>query len=581
MLNSHSKSHSNVYRFRCAVCSFAAKYSHALKLHILKYGHSAGPVLNQDGSLPVAVGTVPPPAIPVLRRDGNLSTTQVSGFPEQPLLHQVESFPVRVMSAPVERQFSFRNCNFSTPTCSGIPVFHQDREASSVPVTLGLSGRVLLQQDGNLSISTSSGLGPELTEGASSRQEVLSDYVGHSSVNSVTGHCSKEKRKHRESPIEVQKKKLMEGVPSLDLPLSSVRVSVVSQTVPSFQFSPVDLRCATVSSDENTLDQSSFLQRQRRVLPSLPHPLRPDLSGSDNIRFCFSIAVASGKITTASTETRPFQNTEDYSTTTIVPSLDSESEFDHEQPLPLRRSTGETDHAEIGEFISMDTRLDNVEIEEPLDLTIGKGFAAEASESPTPTFWDVFQADELTSPLPPATHSHQVFSPATLPSSSSISPINYHREQTLSSYLPEAGSYHSPPPLLPLSLTLPRNATRDQDQFKLNDKDEKVLVLTSQDPDHSGDGDHRDYPPFADHESSPVELEKVDESAGGRATTDSSFEGREFECRHCRMIFEDYVMFSIHSDHHGYLDPFECNMCGEKCEDRIQFFLHISRVAHD
>lgn len=578
MLNSHSKSHSNVYRFRCAVCSFAAKYSHALKLHIVKYGHSAGPVLNQDGSLSVAVGTVPPSAIPVLRRDTNFSTTQTSGLPEQPLLHQVESFPVRVMSAPVERQFPFRNCNFFTPTCSGIPVFHEDREASSVPVMLGLSGRAVLQHDGNLSLSTSSELRPELIEDTNSRQAVLDDYAGHPSVSSVTDHCSKGKLMHKESPIEVEKKKLLEEAHSIDPPLSSARVSFPS---PPFQFSPVDLRYPTVSSDGNTLDLSSLVQRQRRVLPSLPHQLTPDLSGSDNIRFCSPIVVASRKITTDSTETRSFQNTGDYSTPTLVPSLDPESGFDHEQPLPLPGRTGETETADIVEFISMDTRLDNVEIEEPLDLTNRKGFAAEASETPTPKFRNDLHLDELNSHPSAAPPSHQVFSSATFPSSSSTSSITYHLGQTAPPYLPQGGSYHSPPPLLPLSLTLPPNETRDRDRFQVNDKDEKVPVPTSQDPDYSGSEHHRDYPLFADHESSPVELEKVDESAGGRATTDSSLEGREFECRHCRMIFQDYVMFSIHSDHHGYLDPFECNMCGEKCEDRIQFFLHISRVAHD
>ena len=46
------KSHTYVYRFRCATCSFATKYSHALKVHMSKFGHEPAVVLNADGSTP-------------------------------------------------------------------------------------------------------------------------------------------------------------------------------------------------------------------------------------------------------------------------------------------------------------------------------------------------------------------------------------------------------------------------------------------------------------------------------------------------------------------------------------------------
>lgn len=50
MLNSHLKSHSNVYQFRCADCIYVSKYCHSLKLHLRKYGHRPGEVLNPDGT---------------------------------------------------------------------------------------------------------------------------------------------------------------------------------------------------------------------------------------------------------------------------------------------------------------------------------------------------------------------------------------------------------------------------------------------------------------------------------------------------------------------------------------------------
>ncbi len=44
------KSHTNVYQYRCADCTYATKYCHSLKLHLRKYGHKPAMVLNNDGS---------------------------------------------------------------------------------------------------------------------------------------------------------------------------------------------------------------------------------------------------------------------------------------------------------------------------------------------------------------------------------------------------------------------------------------------------------------------------------------------------------------------------------------------------
>jgi len=52
MLNSHAKSHTNVYQYRCADCTYASKYCHSLKLHLRKHAHQPATVLNSDGTLP-------------------------------------------------------------------------------------------------------------------------------------------------------------------------------------------------------------------------------------------------------------------------------------------------------------------------------------------------------------------------------------------------------------------------------------------------------------------------------------------------------------------------------------------------
>jgi uncharacterized C2H2 Zn-finger protein len=51
-------------------------------------------------------------------------------------------------------------------------------------------------------------------------------------------------------------------------------------------------------------------------------------------------------------------------------------------------------------------------------------------------------------------------------------------------------------------------------------------------------------------------------------------------CSYCDIFFKDAVMYAMHMGYHGYKDPFHCNMCGEKSNDKLSFFLHIARSSH-
>ncbi|XP_076022682.1 zinc finger protein Eos [Genypterus blacodes] len=55
---------------------------------------------------------------------------------------------------------------------------------------------------------------------------------------------------------------------------------------------------------------------------------------------------------------------------------------------------------------------------------------------------------------------------------------------------------------------------------------------------------------------------------------------RTFYCRYCRIHFMDHVMFTIHMGCHGFRQPFECNICGHRSQDRYEFSSHISRGEH-
>lgn len=55
---------------------------------------------------------------------------------------------------------------------------------------------------------------------------------------------------------------------------------------------------------------------------------------------------------------------------------------------------------------------------------------------------------------------------------------------------------------------------------------------------------------------------------------------RSFRCEHCRVLFLDHVMFTIHMGCHGFHQPFECNICGYRSQDRYEFSSHIVRGEH-
>jgi len=53
-----------------------------------------------------------------------------------------------------------------------------------------------------------------------------------------------------------------------------------------------------------------------------------------------------------------------------------------------------------------------------------------------------------------------------------------------------------------------------------------------------------------------------------------------YHCAHCDIIFNDFLLYSIHKGYHGFQDPFTCNMCGVQTANKVDFFLHIARSSH-
>ncbi|XP_063730854.1 DNA-binding protein Ikaros isoform X3 [Eleginops maclovinus] len=69
-------------------------------------------------------------------------------------------------------------------------------------------------------------------------------------------------------------------------------------------------------------------------------------------------------------------------------------------------------------------------------------------------------------------------------------------------------------------------------------------------------------------------------SEGFKVMTSDGEQVRAHRCEHCRVLFLDHVMYTIHMGCHGFREPFECNLCGHRSQDRYEFSSHITRGEH-
>ncbi|CAL9687385.1 unnamed protein product [Knipowitschia caucasica] len=80
------------------------------------------------------------------------------------------------------------------------------------------------------------------------------------------------------------------------------------------------------------------------------------------------------------------------------------------------------------------------------------------------------------------------------------------------------------------------------------------------------------------YEAMRVGLEMASE--GFKVLTSDGDQVRAYRCEHCRVLFLDHVMYTIHMGCHGFRDPLECNLCGHRSQDRYEFSSHITRGEH-
>ncbi|XP_056390193.1 zinc finger protein Helios isoform X3 [Hyla sarda] len=141
----------------------------------------------------------------------------------------------------------------------------------------------------------------------------------------------------------------------------------------------------------------------------------------------------------------------------------------------------------------------------------------------------------------------------------------------------------------PISLIRPKSHLQEREASPSNSCLDTTDSESSHDDRQSYQGNHALNPK---RKQSPVYSKEdgkaLDATKAGLGTSKDVYkvynsEGEQikaFKCEHCRVLFLDHVMYTIHMGCHGYRDPLECNICGHRSQDRYEFSSHIVRGEH-
>lgn len=82
-------------------------------------------------------------------------------------------------------------------------------------------------------------------------------------------------------------------------------------------------------------------------------------------------------------------------------------------------------------------------------------------------------------------------------------------------------------------------------------------------------------PSIASHDTSVVDRSSENDDSLAVNLSDL------YLCQHCGIYFKNCILHTLHMGCHGYNDPFQCNICGVKCKDALEFHCHFARATHN
>ncbi|XP_050409178.1 uncharacterized protein LOC126824050 isoform X2 [Patella vulgata] len=620
MLNSHMKSHTNVYQYRCADCTYATKYCHSLKLHLRKYNHKPATVLNNDGSLPQGLDADlsglsllakrGPPRGPrsTNKRDEPEYMSPMFPFPGRPGMMGMPSLPHGLNGAmmtpywPLLNQMSGWNPHLPMAPNGMTPMSLQGRMLESGPGGMGpvsctlcsftaespeklrghlmkvhasenqdlfnaygISSDSLMEDAYKMKQNGMNGKKPGTTpERPSSHSDMLHVRTdtgletskasphswpantpnNHSSSTNISSRSlpelyngSAKDQKIKEEPDILREMTLKFGSSHNNSPPSMDREGALDLTKPRSE-SPPHHQYSTLKRPYPEQELSSSAENSINGETSTPNPRKRSRKGKayklDTLCLKLQDEKSSYESENESVESNgdgPAEMVSDSRGNEHVNPTGDGAESDGSNPLhinedhydnqPNEKTNGSSPNT-ISEFEKIQANLKYLNGETDENIRNGEmkeSNGIEGQESPLDLLNSVYQ----------------------------------NRRK-------------------PMSSALRRGA---EVAWKiLNDpaSGEKALV----------NGDSLDVPP------SPTQIGKKDSMnftpspTAKKQLKDFPFHRAEsYECTFCDIAFRDCVMYTMHMGYHGYQNPYKCNMCGNISRDKVEFFLHIARTAHN
>uniref|UniRef100_A0A8C4TEJ5 IKAROS family zinc finger 3 n=1 Tax=Erpetoichthys calabaricus TaxID=27687 RepID=A0A8C4TEJ5_ERPCA len=179
--------------------------------------------------------------------------------------------------------------------------------------------------------------------------------------------------------------------------------------------------------------------------------------------------------------------------------------------------------------------------------------------------------------------------PEMVPVISSVFPLSLSRAELSNGHESEGGNHHHQRVKRQLSnqRPSPSNSGHESPDAEVGQQDERIHGHSMYNLGHLliprlRNGMHHPHP-LKDLQSRSYESIKPPVLSSGEVFKVINGDGEAigvYRCEHCRILFLDYVMFTIHMGCHGFRDPFECNVCGYRSQDRYEFSSHIARGEH-
>ncbi|XP_069763295.1 zinc finger protein Aiolos-like isoform X2 [Narcine bancroftii] len=165
----------------------------------------------------------------------------------------------------------------------------------------------------------------------------------------------------------------------------------------------------------------------------------------------------------------------------------------------------------------------------------------------------------------------------------SLYPLSLTRSDASNGHTREAATENSSSQLKAKAFergTSPSNSCQDSTDTESNHEDRHSQAILQH---HMIGSRFRNGLAAVKESPKPFDIIKAGTGSGRemfKVITSEGEQVRVYKCDHCRVLYLDYVMFTIHMGCHGFRDPFECNVCGYRSQDRYEFSSHIARGEH-